>query len=317
MHKEKSNFIDELVAIKEAFTSRDEVKVSELLDKSESHVELSRSVRFGLTNYQAELEGGNFTEVSTIWAIPVLIPKSCNHFVSTSGNPIKLFDSASRMMVRKAFGAEYKIAAFEGLIHADVLTGMPYIAQAALLGKIAGDQRYESETVCMEVQQSICERIEAGEGAELCFMVGSATRYNRTPQIPKMSGIRKLSFDNELKGRISINCKSDSFDHRTIRLGPIATLAEAYEVGSEMLLSHMSEGRTVGLPAISCTSSSNLIIRVGFYKESSDLLIREFPFNTALISMDSVENLFNYVKRLSNDLPVEVQKIISPAKCLH
>ena len=317
MKIEHSEFMGDLVEIMEAFSSRNEKRVAELLDQSERPGDLSRSVRFGFTNYQTEMGGRNFSENSTIWAIPVLIPKACHQFVSTSGNPIKIFDAASRMMVRKAFGAEYKITAFDGLIHADVLSGMPYLAQAVLLGKIAGDQRYEAERVCMEVQQTLCQRIESGEGAELCIIVGAATRYNRAPLMPEMSEIQRFAFANELKGRISLNCTSTTFDAESLQIGSISTLADAYEAGTEMLINYMSRGRVVGEPAISCTSNSNLVMRIGFYMECSEFLVREFPFNTSLISMESVEKIFNRVKGVSSPLPAELQLMVAPVNLLH
>ena len=317
MNKERSDFLGDLVEIKEAFSSRNEKRIAELMDKSESPSELSRSVRFSFTNYQAEVEGLRLSEVSKIWAIPILIPNACNQFVSTNGNPIKIFDAASRMLVRKAFGAEYRISAFDGLIHADVLSGMPYLAQAALLGKIAGDQRYESDRVCMEVQQSLSQRIEAGEGAELCLMVGSATRYNRQPIIPNMSEEQNYAFASEMKGRIALNSNSKMFDINTISVGPISSLSDAYEVGMGMLLENMASERIVGEPVIGCTSNSNLVMRVGFYKEFTDLMVREFPFNTSLVTMDALEKLFNRVTGLSGKLPAELQNIVAPINLLH
>ena len=317
MNKVHSGFLGDLIEVRKAFSSRNEERIAELMDKSESPSELSRSIRFGFTNYWTEVEGLSFSEVSTIWAIPILIPKACNQFVSTSGNPIKIFDAASRMMVRKAFGAEYRISAFDGLIHADVLSGMPYLAQAALLGKIAGDQQYEGEKVCMEVQQSLSQRIEDGEGVELCLMVGSATRYNRQPGIPKMSDAQRYAFASELKGRIALNSNTKRVDVNAIAVGPISTLADAYEIGVGMLMEAMACDRIVGEPVISCTSNSNLIMRVGFYKEFSELLVREFPFNTSLVPMEAVENLFNRAKNMSKPLPAELQKMVAPINLLH
>ena len=73
MNKVHSGFLGDLIEVRKAFSSRNEERIAELMDKSESPSELSRSIRFGFTNYWTEVEGLSFSEVSTIWAIPILI----------------------------------------------------------------------------------------------------------------------------------------------------------------------------------------------------------------------------------------------------
>ncbi|KGG83638.1 hypothetical protein P245_25315 [Comamonas thiooxydans] len=317
MNKEHSDLIGELLAIKNAFNSRNEKKIAEILDQSKSTNELSRSVRYGFTNYQLDLEGVSYSEASTIWAVPVLISRSCNHFISTSGSLIKVFDSAARMMARRAFGAEYKIAAFDGLIHADVLAEMPYLGQAALLGKIAGNQAYADEEVRMEVQQRLCKRIESGAQAELCLMIGSASRYNRQPVMPLMTAQQKFTFANELRGRIYLNSNVKEIDVNAISVGEISTLSDAYEIGVEMLVREIARQYRMGEPVISCTSNSNLIMRVGCLNDSSQFLVREIPFNTSLISMDAISRVYQRALEESEKLPEELQNIVTPYKLFH
>ena len=294
------NIIDDVIRLREAITQKDEDRINGILSRTEDPELVSKNLRYCLSNYRKTFKGLDHSEMSSIWAIPIIIYKDANQVVATESGQIAVVDAAVRMMIRKLFGPEYRITCQGGLIHADALAEMSLLDQAALFGCLAGDEQYAEVQPTIPMQMSLANRIESGKEPELLFILGAASRVNRVISIPTLTIRQKEDFQRELKGRICLHSKKNFIESQNIQIGSISSLAEAYEQGTKILVKSLATKYKTSNPKLVCSGSSNFSIQIGILKDSMDFEARALRLNTTLVSMQEIDNIFKYAKDLGS-----------------
>ena len=297
------NIIDDVIRLREAITQKDENLINGILSRTEDPELVSKNLRYCLSNYRKTFKGLDHSEMSSIWAIPIVIHKDANQIVATENGQIAVVDAAVRMMIRKLFGPEYRITCQGGLIHADALSEMSLLDQAALLGCLAGDEQYAEVQPTIPLQMSLANRIESGKEPELMFILGAASRVNRVISIPTLTIRQMEGFQRELKGRICLHSKKHFIDAQNIQIGSISTIAEAYEQGTKILIKSLATKYKTTNPKLVCSGSSNFSIIIGIFNDSMEFESRSLGFNTTLVSMQEIENIFQYAVEISSIEP--------------
>ena len=295
--------IDDVIRLREAISKSDETQINEILCRTEDPELLSKNLRYSLSIYRKTFKGLDHSEMSSIWAIPIVIYKDANQVVATESGQIAVVDAAVRMMIRKLFGPEYRITCQGGLIHADALAQMSMLDQAALLGCLAGDERFAEVQPTISMQMSLANRIESGNQPELLFILGAAARVNRVISIPALTISEKETFQRELKGRICLHSKKSFIDAQNIQIGKIATLTEAYEEGAKLLIKSLARKYKTSNPKLICSGRSNFSVQIGLLSDSRELAVRSLEFNTTQVSMQEIENVFHYADGMSSKEP--------------
>lgn len=295
MQNTSSPLMGEIIKLRNALSARDQVQVDQLLGSSHNLESLSHSLRYSLAHYCLDVDGVPHTKNSVIWAVPFLLNRNSNRFISTEGGLQKVFTPESRQYVRRVFGLQYEVASYDGLIHSDMLSMMPVTSQAILLNCLVGAGSDDKQPE-IALTKNTAERIEAGAQPELAFMVGSVSRYQRQPDL-SLAGLDQMAFKERMRGQVALQAKDGFIDLSHIVAGVPARLEDAVKAGYEMLLNALACEYSLCDPVVEAIDANTYVLRLQLI--AGDIHIeRSIAMNSSIIGIDAMADIYAYSQSL-------------------
>lgn len=317
MNNYQSENIQKILELRAALGEGDDVKIEEILSTDSGKDHLGHSLRFALLNYVKETKGLSHTTNAVIWAVPVLIHRNASNFLSVGGESVELIDHESKKQVLRYFGNDCRVRNLSGVVHADLIGTMEVSNQAKLFGLLAEDARFDGVAPTMSMTHELAHRIELGMEPELCFILGSVSRFNRMPVFNDRNHSERTRFAEELKGRLALLSKMRMPVTNEIEVGEICNVGMAYESGMKLLIRHVASTYKTSKPIATASSSHNFVIRFGVQDHDGRIFKRDLHLNTSLVPMDAVCRIFEFADAWMGGMPSAMSSILLEQTKLH
>lgn len=315
MDTQKNYPLGNLLALFDGLDRYDDKAITEVIQSSADVQSIAQALRFKLNNYQLEVAGMRHVKKANVWAVPVLIEESANEFITTSGTLQEVVTPAMRRCVRQLLNDKYEIAAFQGLIHVDMISYMSIKNQKMMFEKVCGVETGHDEVPEFTLPSEISERIGDGTKAELALILGSATQYNRIPDLQLSKDLEQLeNFRNVVRGHIAVAAKNGFVPVDKLRVGIPSDLSTALKNGYLMMLEHLA--RTACVKAVDTNVVDQLTYEMQLTladAQGGDEL-RILPMNQALMDLEDMGAVFAAARQF---LAIDVGRVAGKCMTFH
>lgn len=300
----------EMTEIKKALESHNDQRIEDVLSASPDMSTLTDSLRYGIAHFITDVPGTSYTKNSLVWALPILLCTNGNEHMSVDGAMQRVFTEHSRMLVRQLIGPQYEVAAYDGLIHADLLSGLSISDQSEIFKNLFAVGTQEAKCPVFKIKKTVAERVESGLEPEFAMMLGVVSRYNRQPVIAADNEIEILDFKSRMAGTIAMSAKK-TFSHASeIICGVPNGLAEAMESGYKMLIDCFSHKFKCSNARVSAIDATSYQLKFDFENADGALKERIIDLKTTLVSHQQISEVWKYAKEKLNSSVIREQNSV-------